>query len=89
MQSVDKVDPECLEECRVVISTLHDKFDRRFQNFTTMEREFKLLSTPFTTNVGCVREELQMEILDLQCDSLLTEKYSLKSFFQVKISSVV
>ena len=30
LQSVDKIDTECLEEYRNVISTLHEKFDRRF-----------------------------------------------------------
>ena len=41
-----------------------------------MEREFKLFSTPFTLDVECVSEELQMELLDLQSDSLFKEKYT-------------
>jgi len=36
----------------------------------------KLFSTPFTIDVKCVSEELQMELLDLQCDSLLKQKYT-------------
>ena len=30
LQSEDKIDAECLEEYRNVISTLHEKFDRQF-----------------------------------------------------------
>ena len=41
-----------------------------------MEREFKLFSTPFTVYVECVSEDLQIELLELQSDSLLKEKYT-------------
>ena len=40
-----------------------------------MERKLKLLSTPFIVDAECVREELQMKQLGLQCDSVLKEKY--------------
>ena len=38
-----------------------------------MERE--LFSTPITVDVERVSEKLQMELLDLQCDSIFKEKH--------------
>ena len=49
LQSVDKIDAECLEEYRNVISTLHH---RRFHNFDAIEREFKLCALPFRGQHG-------------------------------------
>ena len=75
LQSVDKIGAECFEEYRNDISTLHEKFVRRFPDFDTIEREFKPFSTPFTVNVNYVSKELQTELLNLMCDSLPKEKY--------------
>ena len=66
LQSLSKVDVEWLEEYRNLMSNLMEEFDTRFQDFATMEAEFKLFSSPFTVDAEFVSEELQMELLDLQ-----------------------
>ena len=72
LHSVDKVDAECWAKYRNVIYILHEVFDRRFQDFAAMEKEFKLFCTPFIVDVECESEELR----DLRCDSVLKKKYT-------------
>ncbi|XP_075197600.1 general transcription factor II-I repeat domain-containing protein 2-like [Anomaloglossus baeobatrachus] len=40
-----------------------------------LETEFALFATPFAVDVSCVSEDLQMELVDLQCDTVLKQKY--------------
>jgi ABC-type phosphate transport system auxiliary subunit len=68
LQSVDKVDEECLEEYRDIVSNVQNEFDQLFEDFESMEKEFALFSTPFTMDMKHVSEEFQMELLVLQCD---------------------
>jgi hypothetical protein len=76
LQSVGKVDDESLDEYRDVISNLQKEFEQRFQDFVSMEKDFTLFTAPYTTDVNLVSEELQMELLDLQNDTLLKQKYA-------------
>ena len=52
----------------VVVVVVLQEFERRFQ-------EFRACTTPFAVVVDDVSEELQMELLDLQCDTVLKQKY--------------
>ena len=59
------------------ISSLLQEFERRFQVFSELEQEFKIFCSPFTVTSSDVPTELQMEIIDLQCDSNLKEKFTI------------
>ena len=58
------------------VMTLHEEFDSRFQDFFALEKEFTLFSTPMSVNVQSASVEFQMELLDIQCDTLMKEKYA-------------
>ena len=58
------------------IMMLHGEFDHRFQDFLAMEKKFTLFSTPMSVNAQSVADEFQMELLDIQCYTVLKEKYS-------------
>ena len=59
------------------ISSLLQEFEHRFQVFSELEQEFKIFCSPFTVSSSDVPTELQMEIIDLQCDSNLKEKFTI------------
>lgn len=68
------------------ISRLKSEFQNRFQVFTQLEKEFSLFCSPFAVNAASdVPEELQMELIEIQCNSALKYKFEtvgLDSFYQ-------
>ncbi|PVD37222.1 hypothetical protein C0Q70_04217 [Pomacea canaliculata] len=62
-----------------MISTLDNEFARRFVDFQKLAAEFDILSSPFTTDFEKVPDGLQLELIDLQCDSTLKEKFQSES----------
>ena len=47
-----------------------------FEDFKVLEPQFHLFSTPFGVEIDNIAEELQMELVELQCDSILKQKYA-------------
>ncbi|XP_066239740.1 general transcription factor II-I repeat domain-containing protein 2-like [Saccopteryx leptura] len=70
------VDLQRLKDYADMLTRLRDDFEHRFQEFTALEPHFALFATPFTVDVQSVPEEVQMELLDLQCDTILKQKYA-------------
>ncbi|XP_056586089.1 general transcription factor II-I repeat domain-containing protein 2B-like [Triplophysa dalaica] len=66
---------EKLPEYDAVLSNLIQEFDRRFEDFRNSAADFELFSQPFTISVDTVSDDLQMELIDLQCDSELKHKF--------------
>ena len=62
-----------------MISALDNEFARRFADFQKLIAEFDILSSPFTTDFEKVPDALQLELIDLQCDSTLKEKFQSES----------
>lgn len=68
-----------------LLSGLMDEFDNWFKVFTELEKDFALFLSPFTTEAADVPDAMQMELIELQCCSLLKDKYAhlaIDSFYQ-------
>ncbi|XP_043409097.1 general transcription factor II-I repeat domain-containing protein 2B-like [Chelonia mydas] len=76
LNSLGKVEPKSLKEYADIISNLHKQFDVWLKNFKALEPHFKLFSTPFAMVTDNVAEEMQMELVELQCDTILKQKYT-------------
>ncbi|KAJ8362383.1 hypothetical protein AAFF_G00376110 [Aldrovandia affinis] len=62
-----------------VITSLKTEFSRRFQDFSNIEKEIRLFSTPFLMNAEEVEESLQLELIEMQCDDSLKNLHQLLS----------
>ncbi|XP_032183392.1 general transcription factor II-I repeat domain-containing protein 2 isoform X2 [Mustela erminea] len=57
------------------IVELKTEFQKRLSDFKVHESELTLFSSPFSVTVESVHEALQMEVIDLQCNTVLKTKY--------------
>ncbi|XP_008065765.1 general transcription factor II-I repeat domain-containing protein 2B [Carlito syrichta] len=57
------------------IAALKTEFQKRLSDFKLCESELTLFSSPFATKIDSVHEGLQMEVIDLQCNTVLKAKY--------------
>ena len=64
-----------IEKYTNMISALYKEFGRRFADFQKLAAEFDILSSPFTTDFEKASDAVQQELIDLQCDSTLKEKF--------------
>lgn len=79
------VNHESMDTYKNMLSRLIREFNNRFTVFTQLEKDFALFRSPFTINASDVPEELQMELIELQCSAPLKDKFAsvdLKSFYQ-------
>ncbi|XP_077969525.1 general transcription factor II-I repeat domain-containing protein 2-like [Styela clava] len=58
-----------------MLDALHAEFLRRFEDFRLIENKMSMVSSPFTSNVENIPSDAQLELIDLQCDTLLQEKF--------------
>ncbi|KAG6924773.1 GTF2I repeat domain containing 2B [Chelydra serpentina] len=76
LSSLGKVEPKSLTEYADIISHLHKQFDVRFKDFKALEPHFQLFPTPFAVEIDNVAEEMQMELVERQCDTVLKQTYT-------------
>ncbi|XP_031521316.1 general transcription factor II-I repeat domain-containing protein 2B isoform X3 [Papio anubis] len=57
------------------IAELKAEFQKRLSDFKLYESELAVFSSPFSMKIDSVHEELQMEVIDLQCNTVLKTKY--------------
>ncbi|XP_063802305.1 general transcription factor II-I repeat domain-containing protein 2B-like [Pseudophryne corroboree] len=69
------VSDENLEKYASSVLDLHGEFSWRFNDFKTIEKDLSLVSSPFTFDVDNAPCDLQLELIDLQCDALLKEQF--------------
>jgi hypothetical protein len=68
--------PEHIQEYSKSIFLLREEFDEQFQDFKIMEPEFMLFAFPLKADIEKASENLQMELINLQCDTNLNLKFS-------------
>ncbi|XP_053534711.1 general transcription factor II-I repeat domain-containing protein 2A-like [Ictalurus punctatus] len=66
---------EKVPEYDAVLSNLIQEFDSRFEDFRHTASDFEWFVQPFTISVDTVSDDLQMEPIELQCDSELKHKF--------------
>ena len=74
-----------------MISALDNEFGRRFADFQKLAAGFDILSSPFTTDFKKAPDAVQLELIDLQCDSTLKEKFqseSIDKFYASKFTKL-
>lgn len=57
------------------IVELKTEFQKRLSDFKLYESELTVFSSPFSMKIESVHEALQMEVIDLQCNTVLKTKY--------------
>ncbi|XP_067121590.1 general transcription factor II-I repeat domain-containing protein 2-like [Centruroides vittatus] len=57
------------------IKLLETEFGQRFSDFKSCELQFRLFTSPLSIDIETVDENLQMELIEIQCDNLLKRKY--------------
>jgi hypothetical protein len=67
--------PERIQEYPRSIFLLREELDERFQDFKMMEPEFMLFAFPLKADIAKAPENLQMELINLQCDTNLNQKF--------------
>ena len=72
-----------------LISELREEFENRFNDFKENATSFEIFSCPFSIKPDDVPENLQMELVDFQCESSLKDKFkssSLLDFYKNYVS---
>lgn len=74
-----------LDKYKDNITDLLREFERRFQVFSELENKFGFFRSPFTVKPSDVPADIQLELIDLQCDSAMKDKFGsvgLDTFYQ-------
>ena len=64
-----KIPENKFEEYGEIFSALNDDFSRRFGDFQKIETSLAIVRDPFSIDIDSAPSELQLEIIDLQCDT--------------------
>ncbi|XP_034547514.1 general transcription factor II-I repeat domain-containing protein 2-like [Notolabrus celidotus] len=60
----------------ITLTDLHSEFNRRFSDFAKIEHELDLVSSPFSFDREKAPVDVQLELIDIQCDPALKEKFT-------------
>ena len=65
-----------MDQYKDKITGLLQELERRFQVFSELEKEFAVFRPPFKVKPSDMQANIQLEIIDLQCDTNLKEKFA-------------
>lgn len=76
-QSISASFPDAFSCARLgtKVNRLINEFDRRFSDFKAQRLNFNIFSNPFAADVHSAPHHLQMELIELQCNSSLRKKF--------------
>ncbi|CAF4889525.1 unnamed protein product [Pieris macdunnoughi] len=57
------------------VKCLHEEYERRFQDFKVIEQDLEIFSMPFNLDCESVKPELQLELIELQCNTELKQLF--------------
>ncbi|EZA55208.1 General transcription factor II-I repeat domain-containing protein 2B, partial [Ooceraea biroi] len=57
------------------LQLLHDEFDYRFREIHLLELDLLIFMTPFTVDINIVPADIQLELIDLKCDTALKNRF--------------
>ena len=69
------------------LNILAADFRRRFADFEAQKSRFELLANPFGVDVESAPTNLQIELIELQCNDTLREKYERGVLLSLHVSS--
>ncbi|ESO03873.1 hypothetical protein HELRODRAFT_172897 [Helobdella robusta] len=69
------ISAEVAQKYKEQIHDLAREFERRFEDFKNLEPLFTILTTPFCIKTDEIPEDLQLELLDMQANCELKEKF--------------
>jgi hypothetical protein len=75
LQSIAPLNEEKIISYEARLRKLHGEFERRFQDFKSIELDLNIFSMSF--NMGCeqVKPSLQLELIELQCSTQLKQVF--------------
>ena len=74
-----------LNQCKDKITELLQEFERRFEVLRRLANVFTCFTSLFTVNATDMPADMQLELIDLQCDSILRQSFvwvGLDTFYQ-------
>ncbi|KAL6265850.1 hypothetical protein P5V15_002671 [Pogonomyrmex californicus] len=57
------------------LQLLHNEFDCRFREMHVLEEDLFIFMTPFTIDINIVPADIQLELIDLKCDTALKNPF--------------
>jgi len=75
LNSIAPVMKEKLKSYEDSLRRLHGEFERRFEDFSVIEKDFEIFSMPFNVNCETVKPDLQLELIELQCNTQLKQLF--------------
>ena len=66
---------EHIDGYQTALKALHDEFESRFEELNALRPELKVFMTPFSVRPEQAPSNLQVELIKLQCDSILSDRY--------------
>lgn len=84
MHTLKEVKPSACHLCRhsSMLGDLYSEFSRQFEDFKNIEDEMHLISSPFACNVDNAPIDVQLELIDLQSDTVLAEYFKSASLLE-------
>lgn len=65
-----------------MVTSLQEEFSERFHDLRKHSLAIELFASPFSVDVETIPEDMQMEIIELQCNNELRNKYGDSSVYQ-------